>query len=83
MTVMGFFEAWWVAPGSPESIWFWAMVGIGLGLCQVVDRQVIVNQNAAPIVPHPITNQRGRRASSFLQQQKAHRIQLNKKGKWG
>lgn len=30
---VGLFEAWWVAPGAPESIWFWAMVGVGLGLC--------------------------------------------------
>lgn len=26
------FEAWWVAPGSPESVYFWVMVGVALGL---------------------------------------------------
>lgn len=30
--VIGIFEAWWVAPGAPESIWFWTMVGVALGL---------------------------------------------------
>jgi hypothetical protein len=25
--VIGIFEAWWVAPGAPESLWFWTMVG--------------------------------------------------------
>lgn len=30
--VIGVFEAWWVAPGAPESIWFWTMVGVGLAL---------------------------------------------------
>ena len=29
---MGVFEAWWVAPGSPESIFFWSLVGISQGL---------------------------------------------------
>ncbi|HTQ98636.1 MAG TPA: hypothetical protein VMH83_01540, partial [Candidatus Acidoferrum sp.] len=32
MTVQSFFEAWWVAPGSPEFVYFWTMAGIGLGL---------------------------------------------------
>lgn len=35
----GLFEAWWVAPGSPESIWFWTMVGLGLGLVDRIERQ--------------------------------------------
>jgi len=26
------FEAWWVAPGSPESAYFWALAGVALGL---------------------------------------------------
>lgn len=26
------FEAWWVAPGAPESVHFWVLAGIGLGL---------------------------------------------------
>lgn len=32
MLVNSLFEAWWVAPGAPESFYFWALVGIGLGL---------------------------------------------------
>lgn len=26
------FEAWWVAPSSPESVYFWALAGVALGL---------------------------------------------------
>ncbi len=26
------FEAWWVAPGSPEAAYFWALCGVALGL---------------------------------------------------
>jgi O-antigen ligase len=26
------FEAWWVAPGSPESVYFWTLAGVALGL---------------------------------------------------
>jgi O-antigen ligase len=32
MIVGSLFEAWWVAPGAPESIFFWTLAGIGLGL---------------------------------------------------
>jgi len=39
--VAGIFEAWWVAPGSPESIWFWALVGAALGLCDAVLSQPV------------------------------------------
>ena len=35
LTVMSVFEAWWVAPGSPESAFFWSLAGVGLGLAQV------------------------------------------------
>ena len=31
-TVMSVFEAWWVAPGSAESAYFWSLAGVGLGL---------------------------------------------------
>ena len=26
------FEAWWVAPGAPETVYFWVMTGVALGL---------------------------------------------------
>jgi O-antigen ligase len=29
------FEAWWVAPGSPESMYFWTLAGVALGLTEV------------------------------------------------
>ena len=37
--IIGVFEAWWVAPGAPESIWFWTMVGVALGLSEVAVRK--------------------------------------------
>jgi hypothetical protein len=35
MTVNSVFEAWWVAPGSPECSYFWGLVGIALGMGRV------------------------------------------------
>jgi O-antigen ligase len=32
LTLMSVFEAWWVAPGSAESAYFWSLAGVGLGL---------------------------------------------------
>jgi O-antigen ligase len=34
LTLMSVFEAWWVAPGSAESAYFWSLAGVGLGLAQ-------------------------------------------------
>ena len=31
-TVQSLFEAWWVAPGSPEAAYFWAMSGVAVGV---------------------------------------------------
>src|SRR5262249_43946651 len=33
-TMMSVFEAWWVAPGSPESAYFWSLAGVALCLAQ-------------------------------------------------
>ena len=35
MLIMSIFEAWWVAPGSVESVYFWTFVGLGVGLNQL------------------------------------------------
>jgi hypothetical protein len=35
MTLNSVFEAWWVAPGSPECSYFWGLVGIALGMGRV------------------------------------------------
>ena len=34
LTVMSVFEAWWVAPGSPESAYFWSLAGVGMALAR-------------------------------------------------
>lgn len=34
MLLQSIFEAWWVAPGSPEFGFFWAMAGAGLGMAR-------------------------------------------------
>jgi len=39
MLLQSMFEAWWVAPGSPESVAFWAFAGLGLGLAKVVKQE--------------------------------------------
>jgi O-antigen ligase len=35
LLVQSVFEAWWVSPGSPESVAFWALIGVGLGLSRL------------------------------------------------
>lgn len=35
MVLQSFFEAWWVAPGSPESPVFWTLAGAALGLAEL------------------------------------------------
>lgn len=34
LTAQGIFEAWWVAPGSPEAAYWWAFVGMAVGVTQ-------------------------------------------------
>lgn len=31
------FEAWWVAPGSPEYVYFWTLVGAGIGVSRLIE----------------------------------------------
>lgn len=38
MIVQSGFEAWWVAPGAPESAVFWALAGCALGLTALDDK---------------------------------------------
>lgn len=37
LLVQSVFEAWWVAPGAPETVYFWAMVGVALGIIRRLD----------------------------------------------
>ena len=39
MVVHSVFEAWWVAPGSPESVYFWSLVGVGIGISSVAKKR--------------------------------------------
>ena len=34
MFVNSVFEAWWVAPGSPEAVWFWSLTGVIIAAVQ-------------------------------------------------
>jgi O-antigen ligase len=34
LTLQSVFEAWWVAPGSAESVYFWSLAGVGLGIAR-------------------------------------------------
>lgn len=38
MLVQSIFEGWWSAPGSPESVFFWGMVGTLLGYAELTRR---------------------------------------------
>lgn len=38
MLVQSMFEAWWVAPASPESAYFWALAGVALALADAARR---------------------------------------------
>ena len=46
MFVQSVFEAWWVAPGSPEAAYFWALTGVCLGVIDNTRREVIVRRRA-------------------------------------
>lgn len=34
MLIGSIFEAWWTSPGSPESVDFWALAGVGIGMVE-------------------------------------------------
>jgi O-antigen ligase len=34
LIIQSVFEAWWVAPGSPESVYFWSLAAVGLGIAR-------------------------------------------------
>lgn len=38
--IKSIFEAWWVAPGSPEAAYFWATAGVVLGICAMLDAKL-------------------------------------------
>ena len=38
MIMQSVFEAWWVAPGSPESLYFWTLTGVALGITSETKR---------------------------------------------
>lgn len=48
MLVQSTFEAWWVAPASPESAYFWVLAGVALGLADV-PRQVTIPRVDEPL----------------------------------
>jgi O-antigen ligase len=41
--VQSLFEAWWVAPGAPEAVYFWALTGISIGLLDKVRKERLSN----------------------------------------
>lgn len=45
MLLQSVFEAWWVAPGAPEAVAFWALVGVCLGLCSKKDEQEEIDES--------------------------------------
>jgi len=53
ITVTSLFEAWWVAPGSPESVFFWGLVGVGLCLAEK-SRRASRSGSPRPIARVPV-----------------------------
>ena len=51
-TAQSLFEAWWVAPGSPEAAYFWAMSGVAIGL-SVESRKRVTALKRAAMYPLP------------------------------
>jgi O-antigen ligase len=45
------FEAWFVAPGAPESSFFWTLTGLALGLAEGSRRQARAVPRRRPIMP--------------------------------
>lgn len=41
MVMQSVFEAWWVAPGSPESLYFWTLAGVAMGITREFKRSRI------------------------------------------
>ena len=53
ITVTSLFEAWWVAPGSPESAFFWGLAGVGLCLAEK-SRRASRSGSPRPIARVPV-----------------------------
>lgn len=51
------FEAWWVAPSSPESVYFWVLTGVALGLATDRRTQSAPGNVGAPQGGHPLRTQ--------------------------
>lgn len=49
------FEAWWVAPGSPESMYFWTLAGVGLGLSEARRSLARPGDHSPQSLQHPGT----------------------------
>lgn len=47
LLMQSLFEAWWVAPGSPESAMFWTLLGVMIG----VSRPVLAESHAGVVNP--------------------------------
>ncbi len=56
-TLEGLLEAWWVAPGSAESVYFWGLAGVALGLARS-STYAAETSGARPIAPEAILQDR-------------------------
>ncbi|KAA6183948.1 hypothetical protein F2Q65_14165 [Thiohalocapsa marina] len=61
MLVQSVFEGWWVAPGSVEFAYFWALVGVGVGLGKVFDWRYRVARASRGSPPLAVAHQSGYR----------------------
>ena len=52
MIAVSVFEAWWDAPASNESVYFWTLFGISLGLMRTIKRTVPYDRYADLETPY-------------------------------
>jgi O-antigen ligase len=65
MLVGSVFEAWWVAPSSPESVYFWTLAGVALGLARLKPEPAkLVPQERKPFGGRMVPRRHGRSSVS-------------------
>lgn len=55
MVLQSVFEAWWVAPGSPEFVYFWAVAGAALGAARLIQKQSVAHAVRTSTALYPVS----------------------------
>lgn len=52
MLINSLFEAWWVAPGSPEAVWFWSLTGVLMACTNALRTEPRAMMEHVPLSSH-------------------------------